>query len=376
WSLDESDRIYGLGSADTKLDFLCKLKALEEFRGIPFRHRVALVGTYGEEVGLLGAQALVDAGYFNFACGLIGEPSGLRPILAHKGLSVWDIRIDPTCGGPPPEERIEMMELVFGGTAAHASTPGLGENAITGALEFLARAQEQGRSPKLFSIDGGTASNVVPDRCRVLLGSEPLIAEDARRAGVQIEERGVCAGRPIGCVTILASVRDHLQDLDKRLGEKKEDLFKPPMSTMNVGRIASAEGVVRITFEVRPVPGLPLEELSETVGALEDTLSTLHPESVLQIHNLRSNPPMRDARDGRILGMALDTIAELGLPAEAATKATCTEAAVYSQMGIDAIVFGPGASEGNVHRPNEHNLLSECENAVAFYTRIIERLCV
>lgn len=372
----DGDRIYGLGSADTKLDFLCKLKALEEFRGIPFRHRVSLVGTHGEETGLLGAQSLVESGYFSFAFALIGEPSGLRPILAHKGLSVWEIRIDPDCGGPPPEERLEMMELVFSGTAAHASTPGLGANAILGALEFLAHASEKGRLPRVFSIHGGTASNVVPGRCSLLLASDPSLAEDARGAGAEIAQRGVCAGRPIDCAGILRSALGSLRDLEGRLGEYKSDIFKPPMTTMNVGMIKSTEGILRIHFEIRPVPDLPMQELTEIVEKLEDELSALHPDMVLQVHNQRANPPMRDAREGEILGTALDALTDLGLPAEAATKSTCTEAAVYSQMGIDSIVFGPGLSEGNVHRANEYNFLSECEKAVAFYTRMIERLCV
>ncbi len=372
----DGDRIYGLGSADTKLDFLCKLKALEEFRGIPFRHRVSLVGTHGEEIGLLGAQALVESGYFRFAFALIGEPSGLRPILAHKGLSVWEIRIDPDCGGPPPEERLEMMELVFSGTATHASTPDLGENAILGALGFLAHANDKERSPRVFSIHGGTASNVVPGRCSLLLASDASLEEDARNAGVEIEQRGVCAGRAIDCAEILRSVLGSLRHLEGRLGEHKSDIFEPPMTTMNVGMIETIEGNIRIHFEIRPVPDLPMEELTEIIENLEDELSAQHPDMILQVHNLRANPPMRDAREGNVLGMALDALTELGLPAKAATKSTCTEAAVYSQMGIDSIVFGPGVSEGNVHRANEHNLLSECEKAVAFYTRMIERLCV
>ena len=69
-------------------------------------------------------------------------------------------------------------------------------------------------------------------------------------------------------------------------------------------------------------------------------------------------------------------LAAIGEPSDGATKPTCTEAAVYSQLGIDTIVFGPGVSEGNVHRPNEQNSLRQCEKAITFYTRMIERFCV
>ena len=85
---------------------------------------------------------------------------------------------------------------------------------------------------------------------------------------------------------------------------------------------------------------------------------------------------MRDAREGLLMETAVQALEDIGSPAEPASKATCTEAAVYSQIGIDTIVFGPGVSQGNVHRPNEHNLLSQCEKAIEFYKRMIERLCV
>jgi acetylornithine deacetylase/succinyl-diaminopimelate desuccinylase-like protein len=372
----DGDRIYGLGSADAKLDFLCKLKALEEFRGVPFRHRVALVGTHGEEVGLRGAQALVDGGFFHFAHALVGEPSSLRPIRAHKGLAVWEIRIDPAPGTAGTEERVEMMEIVFPGTAAHASTPALGRNAILAALDFLAEQIRRGRPPRVFGIHGGTASNVVPNRCSLLLARDESLAREAGAAGARIEHSGSGSGRAFGNLGLLQGTLAALRELEGRIAEFKEEGFDPPMTTMNLGRIETVEGVTRLGFEIRPVPSLPMEEVGEAVERLEEQLSNAFPDSILQIHNLRANPPMRDARDGVLLGTALEVLAELGLPAEAETKATCTEAAVYSQMGIDSIVFGPGLSVGNVHRANEHNLLSECEKAIAFYSKMIERLCL
>src|SRR5262249_57271577 len=39
------DRLYGLGSADTKLDALCKLTAASQFRGRPLRRALQLLGT-------------------------------------------------------------------------------------------------------------------------------------------------------------------------------------------------------------------------------------------------------------------------------------------------------------------------------------------
>ncbi|NDD05627.1 MAG: M20/M25/M40 family metallo-hydrolase, partial [Proteobacteria bacterium] len=54
------------------------------------------------------------------------------------------------------------------------------------------------------------------------------------------------------------------------------------------------------------------------------------------------------------------------------TKATSTEAAIYQANGASAIVFGPGISVGNAHRPNEYNSLKQMEVATKFYSTLLK----
>ncbi len=56
------DRLYGLGSADVKMDLCAKLLAMEKLRGRRLARGVQWLGTYGEEIGLLGAKAFVSYG--------------------------------------------------------------------------------------------------------------------------------------------------------------------------------------------------------------------------------------------------------------------------------------------------------------------------
>ena len=58
------------------------------------------------------------------------------------------------------------------------------------------------------------------------------------------------------------------------------------------------------------------------------------------------------------------------------TKATCTEAGLLAEAGLDVVVLGAGTSVGNVHRPNEHTRISQLAQARDLYREVIERLCV
>src|SRR3954452_24563149 len=92
WILAEREgHLYGLGVADVKLDALCKAEAARRLQGRKARRPFWLLGTFGEEVGLRGARHFVQSDELaRIAPGqvLVGEPSELTIISAHKGYAV------------------------------------------------------------------------------------------------------------------------------------------------------------------------------------------------------------------------------------------------------------------------------------------------
>ena len=119
--------MYGLGSADVKPDFVCKAAALADLDPRRLRRPVRLVGTFGEEVGLLGARWLVDSGALaGMHWGLVGEPSELVAIRAHKGYAKFEAHV--RC--PRRALRGASARVKLRGESAHSSTPQLGRNAI------------------------------------------------------------------------------------------------------------------------------------------------------------------------------------------------------------------------------------------------------
>ncbi len=159
WSRDQGEveggRIYGRGAADMKGAVASMLHAatILKRRKVPF----TIFLTTDEEDKMTGAFALSELDLLKEAKGvIIGEPTDLIPAYKEKGIS--------------------RFRLSTHGTAAHASQPWLGDNAITRMGRLLEKLSQLPNIPEIQTEDmtvcvatirGGTKSNVVPDNCEV-----------------------------------------------------------------------------------------------------------------------------------------------------------------------------------------------------------------
>ncbi len=173
---ERGNAYFGRGAADMK-GFLAvamnRLALLDQKR---LEHPLALLFTYDEELGTLGAERFAKTWPREELLPravIIGEPTSLKPVRTHKGHL--------------------QMRLVFSGVSAHSGYPHLGRNAIEpagraiAALTALRRELEAERpaNSDLFpevpfvalnvgTITGGSAVNVVPDTCIVQIGLRVL----------------------------------------------------------------------------------------------------------------------------------------------------------------------------------------------------------
>ena len=161
----KGDRLYGRGVTDMKSFSAVGLAFVPEFlrRGLAKPVHFAL--SYDEEVGCIGVRRLiadiVARGVAPAGC-IVGEPTGMRLVVAHKGKKAWRCRVR--------------------GHEAHSSLTPSGVNAVQIACEIVAwiarRAREfcdaGGRDDAydvpyttvhVGVIRGGTAVNIVPRDC-------------------------------------------------------------------------------------------------------------------------------------------------------------------------------------------------------------------
>jgi acetylornithine deacetylase/succinyl-diaminopimelate desuccinylase-like protein len=336
----EGDRLFGLGSADVKPDFVCKALALSDLGARDLRRPVRLVGTFGEEIGLQGARWLVESGALeDMRYALVGEPSDLVAIHAHKGYAKFEARVRcrPVAGG-----KREWLRLR--GESAHSSTPELGRNAIESALESLAKADVDG----VIDLCGGSAVNQVPDACELELTRTSAAGERTD------------ALDPAPLLAFHGAWRRLMADLTR----EQNACFAPAHALGNLGKVERMEGGFRFAFDLRTLPGQEANALAAPLARVAEIVCT------------RSNPPLATPRDCTLMRRLAAAQRSCGVAERSGTKGTCTEAGLLAEAGLECAVFGPGVSIGNIHRPNEHTRVSQLAHARDVYRDVIRRFCV
>jgi acetylornithine deacetylase/succinyl-diaminopimelate desuccinylase-like protein len=166
-------RIYGRGACDTKGSIASMLGALMALARSPARPgstEIVFAGLIDEENEQAGSRALAASG-FSADLAIVGEPTRLRVVTAHKG-SLW-------------------LRLETRGKAAHGACPHLGRNAVHEMARIVdllqtdyARQLQRRRHPLLGcatasvgSIKGGSQPNIVPALCEASLDRRTLPGE-------------------------------------------------------------------------------------------------------------------------------------------------------------------------------------------------------
>ncbi|MEX2089641.1 MAG: M20/M25/M40 family metallo-hydrolase, partial [Bacteroidota bacterium] len=167
------EKLYGRGSCDTKGSMACFLQAVLNVlaRG-SLGQNVVLLFVSDEEYRFTGAKYAAAQG-LKADAGIAGEPTQLRIVRAHKGVTRW--------------------KATTRGVAAHSAYPERGKNAIYTMARLISRLEEYAetllqQSPhaglgtptlSIGVVEGGQAVNVVPDRCWIEIDRRSLPGETA-----------------------------------------------------------------------------------------------------------------------------------------------------------------------------------------------------
>ncbi|MBN3723190.1 acetylornithine deacetylase [Burkholderia sp. Ac-20379] len=159
-------RLYGRGTCDMKGFIGSALALVPEMQAARLVKPIHFALSYDEEIGCAGAPLLIadlkERGLNPSGC-IVGEPTSMRPIIAHKGINTY--------------------RCCVRGHAAHSSLTPKGLNAIEYAARLICHIRDiadefraNGPFDELYDvpfttaqtslIEGGNAINTVPAECR------------------------------------------------------------------------------------------------------------------------------------------------------------------------------------------------------------------
>ena len=190
--LERDGRLYGRGTADMKSFSAVALALVPDMLARGLKRPIHLALSYDEEVGCLGAPAMIAeiaAEVPRPAAVIVGEPTSMKVITAHKGITV--------------------METVVIGYETHSSQTHRGVSAVMTAARLVSKLDEMahasmGRPSALpfepphttihvGMIEGGTAANIISRRCRFVWDvrhipeDAPMVHVDRFRAWYESE---------------------------------------------------------------------------------------------------------------------------------------------------------------------------------------------
>jgi len=262
----EAGRLYGRGATDMKGFLAACLAAAPGLAQAPLRRPIHYAFSYDEEAGCRGVPHMIAR--LPELCktplgAVIGEPSGMRAIRAHKGKAAGRLTVKGRSGhSSRPDQGLNAIHAVAG-VLAHAVTQA--ERLAWGPFEPVFEPPYS--SLQVGTLRGGQAVNIIPDWCEA-----------------EFEARAISGVDP---VALLAPIKATAEALS-------EQGFKVEWQ------------------ELSAYPALSL--------AADAPLATLFKE-------LTGREPLAAVSYG-------------------------TEAGLFQQAGIDAIICGPG-DIGRAHKPDE-----------------------
>ncbi len=191
WSQDplkltkRDGKLYGLGVSDMKGFFALTVEAVRGLDLSTLKQPLIILATADEESSMHGAKDLVARGRRLGRHALIGEPTGLKPIRMHKGISMETIRLL--------------------GKAGHSSDPSLGVSALEGMhlvmgelIKWRKELQQRHRNPEfkvevptlnLGQIRGGDSPNRICAECELHFDLRPLPGMDLDELRTELSTR-------------------------------------------------------------------------------------------------------------------------------------------------------------------------------------------
>lgn len=114
---EQNGKFYGLGTADMKGFFAFVLDAIQQIDLTKLTKPLRILATADEETTMLGTRVFIKHTHIRPDCAIIGEPTSLHPVRAHKGHIGKAVQIIGKSGhSSDPSKGVNAIELMHEAT--------------------------------------------------------------------------------------------------------------------------------------------------------------------------------------------------------------------------------------------------------------------
>lgn len=177
-----------------------------------------------------------------------------------------------------------------------------------------------------------------------------------------------------GMQAVLTELLNWRRELQRK---NRNPMFKVEVPTLNLGSIHGGDNPNRICahcetqIDIRPLPGMDLEELRYTLGQRVMGVLESNPNLSFEINSLFPGIPAYEAPESSVLVRTCERLS----CQQAGTVAFGTEAPFLSRLGMETIVMGPGSID-QAHQADEYIAMHQIRPTVDLLRKLIDCFCV
>lgn len=391
----DRDWIYGLGAANSKLNFLAMLFAADTFSRSKFLQPLYVAATCGGESTLAGSRYLIQSGAVNPKHVIVGRPTGLKLQNTEKSLLVFQVKVSFVATERDAQEFNAKVFISSKTKGMHTAHPDARKNAMENVLFFLDHLKSSQIESKLMSLQGASSLNRTPDTSStgIVIRSKDLDAIRDRFRSFSSNNRdchyemrlGGTGDRgvrllPEDVYSAIKKIRDEIKSLNEAMAPVQDASFDPDHSRVFLSSITQDRDALELTIQMSLLPEFSSvdsrkeveRDFKERMGAIARSFKSVSIESrrVFATHRFFTDPT------STFVATLKADMTRAGLASDHRPGNFYSEAAHFAEKDYETITFGAGEAPALINCPNEKVRIDDLQGAIRFYSRAIEAFCL
>lgn len=391
----DQEFIYGLGAANSKLNFLAILQAASSFSRSRFQQPLYVAAMCGGESVLAGSRYLIQSGAVNPKHVIVGRPTNLRLQNTEKAQLVFSLKISFVSVERDAQDFNAKVFLSSRGKGRHAFHADAGRNALENVLFFLDSLKKSQLENKLMSLQGPASLNRVPDAASagIVIRSKDLDAIRDRFRSISANHRDMHFEMRLGgtgdrgvrllpeeVYLAVKGIHEQVAALNEGMAPARDEAFAPDHSKAVLSSVVQDRDSLELTVQISLLPEFASPEARKEVEKdFKDRIAAVARNfRAVSVECRRVFATQRFFTDPSTTFMTTlkADLARSGLATDPVPGNFASEAAHFCEKGFEAITFGAGNSPAEMNCPNERVRIDDLQAAGRFYSRAIEAFCL